>query len=126
MKKTVALLLVLSSLLCLNACKKKDSTPGMPSTPNTPPVSTATEKDLLADSVYLYSKEVYLWHSVLPAYEQFNPRQYEVSDEMTTAENVMDAIRGKEPLDRYSFVTTVEESDGLQTGDNRDYGFFVK
>src|SRR3954451_18612115 len=121
MKKITALAVVLSLLFSLNACKKKDSsTP--PVTPPPPPPTTATEKDLLADSVYLYTKEVYLWHSVLPSYEQFNPRQYEVSDEMTTAENVMDAIRGKESLDRYSFVTTTEESDGLQTGDNRDYG----
>ena len=121
MKKITALLLVLSFLLFLNACKKKDSTPDNPT-----PTPTATEKDLLADSVYLYSKEVYLWHSVLPSYEAFNPRQYEVSDELTSAENVMDAIRAKEPLDRYSFVITNEESSGLQTGDNTDYGFFIK
>ncbi|TKK71502.1 hypothetical protein FC093_00305 [Ilyomonas limi] len=122
MKKIAALAFVCFLLFSLNACKKKDSTPVTP----TPPVTTATEEDLLADSVYLYSKEVYLWHSVLPAYEQFNPRQYEGDDELTSAENVMNAIRAKEPLDRYSFVTTTEESDGLQTGDNRDYGFFIK
>src|SRR6478735_3561870 len=98
MKKIAALAVVLSLLFSLNACKKKDSAPVTP----TPPPVTATEKDLLADSVYLYSKEVYLWHSVLPSYEQFNPRQYEASDELTTAENVMNAIRNKESLDRYS------------------------
>ena len=123
MKNIAALAVVLSLLFSLNACKKKDSSPV---TPNPPPPVTATEKDLLVDSVYLYSKEVYLWHSVLPSYEQFNPRQYEVSDEMTSAENVMNAIRAKEPLDRYSFVTTKEESSGLSTGDNTDWGFFVK
>jgi len=122
MKKTTALLLVLSFLLFLNACKKKDSTPVTP----TPPPTTATEKDLLADSVYLYSKEVYLWHSVLPSYEAFNPRQYEVADELTSAQNVMSAITDLEPLDRYSFVLTQEESNGLQDGSQQDYGFFVK
>ncbi len=126
MKRLAALTIVLSLLFTLNACKKKDATPSAPGVPNTPTTPTATEKDLLADSVYLYSKEVYLWHSVLPSYEQFNPRQYEVSDEFTTAENVMDAIRGKESLDRYSFVTTQAESSGLSTGDNTDWGFFVK
>jgi carboxyl-terminal processing protease len=126
MKKLVALTVVLSLLFTLNACKKKDATPSIPSVPNTPNTPTATEKDLLADSVYLYSKEVYLWHSVLPSYEQFNPRQYEVSDEFTSAENVMAAITKLEPLDRYSFVTTQAESSGLSTGDNTDWGFFVK
>jgi C-terminal processing protease CtpA/Prc len=63
---------------------------------------------------------------VLPGYQQFNPRQYEVSDELTSAENVMNAIRGLEPLDRYSFVITEEESSGLQTGSDKDYGFFIK
>ena len=125
MKKIAALAVVLSLLVSINACKKKDSSPDTPVTP-VPPVTTATEKDLLADSVYLYSKEVYLWHSVIPAYAQFNPRQYEVSDEMTSAENVLDAIRKLQPLDRYSFVTTTEESSGLQTGNNSDYGFFIK
>ena len=57
---------------------------------------------------------------------QFNPRQYEGADELTTAENVMDAITKLEPLDRYSFVTTQAESSGLSTGDNTDWGFFVK
>jgi carboxyl-terminal processing protease len=123
MKKIAALTVVLFLLVTLNACKKKDATPD---NPNPTPTPTATEKDLLADSVYLYSKEVYLWHSVIPSYEQFNPRQYEVSDEFTSAENVMDAITKLEPLDRYSFVTTQEESSGLQTGANKDYGFFVK
>src|SRR4051794_12328315 len=118
MKKIAALTVVLSLLVALNACKKKDATPD---NPNPTPTPTATEKDLLADSVYLYSKEMYLWHSVVPSYQQFNPRQYEVSDELTTAENVLNAIRKLEPLDRYSFVVTQEESGGLQTGANKDY-----
>src|SRR4051794_33616152 len=115
MKRIVALAIVLSVLFSLDACKKKDSNPV---TPVTPPdtTATATTKDLSADSVYLYSKEIYLWHSVIPSYTAFNPRQYEGADELTTAENVMDAITKLEPLDRYSFVTTQAESSGLSTG----------
>jgi len=77
------------------------------------------------DSVYLYSKEVYFWNNRIPSY---GPRQYiyKGSSELNSAENVMDAIRNLQPLDRYSFVTTKEESDGLQTGESKDYGFFVK
>lgn len=82
--------------------------------------------DLLRDSVYLYSKEVYLWQELIPDYEQFRPRQYSGSDEKKAADNVMAAIRGLQPLDRFSFVTTAEESGGLQTGDDKDYGFFIK
>lgn len=124
-KKIAATAFVCFFLMCLNACKKTDTTSTIPNVV-VPPVVTATEKDLLADSVYLYSKEVYLWHSVLPSYDQFNPRKYEVSDELTSAENVMNAIRGLEPLDRYSFVITTAESSGLQTGSSEDYGFFIK
>src|SRR5688500_13067043 len=102
------------------SCKKKDNSGN--NTP--PPTQDATE--LLMDSVYLYSKEVYFWNDRIPSYGQFNPRQYKGSSELNSAENVMDAIRKLQPLDRYSFVTTKEESDGLQTGQNKDYGFFVK
>ena len=102
------------------SCKKKDNTGN--NVP--PPTQDATE--LLMDSVYLYSKEVYLWNDRMPSYEQFNPRQYKGADELTSAKNVMTGIRKLQPLDRYSFVTTEEESSGLQTGVDKDFGFFVK
>ena len=82
--------------------------------------------ELLMDSVFLYSKEVYFWNDLIPSYSQFNPRQYKGNTELNSARNVMNAIRKLQPLDRYSFVTTKEESDGIQTGQNKDFGFFVK
>lgn len=102
------------------SCKKKDNTG------NNVPSPTQNATELLMDSVYLYSKEVYFWNDRIPSYSQFNPRQYKRSSELNSAENVMEAIRKLQPLDRYSFVTTKEVSDGLQSGQNKDYGFFVK
>lgn len=115
-------LVLLTWVVIAFACKKNKDVDNPPA-PGSP---TATAEELLMDSVYLYSKEVYFWNDLLPAYEQFNPRQYKGSTPLASAQNVMEAIRKKQPNDRYSFVTTVEESDGIQTGDDRDFGFFVK
>ena len=117
--KQVWSLLLASSVLVIS-CRKKDS----PSSPGN--TTTATRLDLLRDSVYLYSKEVYLWQDVIPTYDQFNPRQYQGSTELEAAQKVMDAIRKLQPLDRFSFVTTHDQSTGLQTGEDKDYGFFIK
>lgn len=86
----------------------------------------ASAEELLMDSVYLYSKEVYLWNDLIPSYEQFNPRQYKGTNALSSASRVMESIRGLQANDRFSFVTTKEESDGIQTGEEKDYGFFVK
>jgi C-terminal processing protease CtpA/Prc len=118
--KSLWQLLLMSSILIVS-CKKKDS-----DAPNPTPPSTPTKEDLLRDSVYLYTKEVYLWQDVIPGYDQFKPRQYKGSTELESAEKVMTAIRNLQPLDRFSFVTTQEQSGGLQTGEDQDFGFFVK
>jgi len=102
------------------SCKKNDD-PG-----NSPNPGASTAEELLMDSVYLYSKEVYFWNDLIPSYGLFNPRQYKASTEINSAKNVMQAIRKIQPRDRYSFVTTIEESNSIQTGNNKDYGFFVK
>lgn len=112
--------LLLVSVIIMISCKKSDT-----SAPNPTP-STPTKEDLLRDSVYLYTKEVYLWQDVIPSYDQFKPRQYKGSTELESAEKVMTAIRNLQPLDRFSFVATREQSDGLQTGEDADFGFFIK
>jgi carboxyl-terminal processing protease len=117
--KQVWCLLLASSVLVIS-CRKKDS-------PSSPGTTTAPSRlDLLRDSVYLYSKEVYLWQDVIPSYDQFNPRQYQGSTELESAQKVMNAIRKLQPLDRFSFVTTHDQSTGLETGQDKDYGFFIK
>lgn len=111
--------LLLASCVLVLSCKKKDSSSSSGN-------STPTEEDLLKDSVYLYTKEVYLWQDVIPSYDQFNPRKYTGSTELESAQNVMNGIRALQPLDRFSFVTTDAQSNGLQTGQDVDYGFFIK
>ena len=108
-------------LLLALSCKKNNDD-NIPSQPTI----NGTEEELLMDSVYLYSKEVYFWNDVIPSYEQFKPRQYKGSDELSSGQNVMAAIRDLQSRDRFSFVTTQEESQAIQTGEDKDYGFFVK
>src|SRR5438309_7901450 len=119
---------VLTSVFCIlilfiTSCKK-DITNGVSA--SGADSSSVAQTDLLKDSVYLYSKEIYLWHDVLPSYDAFNPRQYTGADDLASASVVVNAIRKLQPLDRFSFVTTKESSQGLQTGASVDYGFFIK
>ena len=114
-------LLLLASPIVFAACKKTEQ----PAPPD--PTPTATTEDLLKDSVYLYTKEVYLWTEVIPSYESFNPRKYSNgADNLETAQKVMNGIKALEPKDRFSMVLSKEASDGLQTGEDKDFGFFIK
>jgi C-terminal processing protease CtpA/Prc len=106
-------------LLALSCKKNNDNIPSQPT-------GNGTEEELLMDSVYLYSKEIYFWNDLIPSYEDFRPRQYKGSNELSSAQNVMGAIRDLQPKDRFSFVTTQEESEAIQTGEDKDFGFFVK
>lgn len=131
MKKTILLATLALGVALSFSCKKSNSSSnGGGNTPPTPvDTSAAAKSKLLMDSVYLYSKEVYLWHEVIPSYQVFNPRQYAGSSDLVSAQNVMAAIRALQPQDKkhsYSFVTTTAGSAAIQTGNNQDYGFFIK
>jgi C-terminal processing protease CtpA/Prc len=119
--KTKLVFVGITGLFLVTACKKNHDATNI-----NPPSNTATVEELVMDSVYLFSKEVYFWNDLIPAYNQFNPRQYKGSSELQSASNVMAAIRRLQPLDRFSFVTTIEESNGIQTGEDKDFGFFLK
>ena len=115
-------------ILMAVSCKKNNPAP-TPPPPIVEPVPTASAKDLLLDSLYLFTKEVYLWHEVIPSYTAFNPRQFTGSTDLIAAQNEMKAIRALQPQDNkhsYSFVTTQASSDAIQTGNDEDYGFFIK
>ncbi len=114
-------LLVAGSVLIASCHKSNNNTPPPP-----PPPPPPTKMDLLRDSVYYYTKEVYLWQDVIPSYDVFKPRQYSGSSELESAQKVMNAIKKLQPLDRFSFVTTAAQSGGFQTGVDQDYGFFIK
>ncbi len=122
MKRFIILLLSTSSILFYGC-------PGrQPIIPPDPPVQ-ASQIELTADSVYLYSKEAYYWNSTIPDYNTFNPRQYKGETELKTAEAIMQKIRSysENNLDRWSYATTYEQGGGLvKSGDEIDWGFFVK
>lgn len=76
----------------------------------------------LRDSVYLYSKEFYLWTDNLPAQEVFNPLSY------ANANDVMQKLRTYSPFvngkyqDRWSFVVEKSIWDNIVSGNNSDTG----
>jgi C-terminal processing protease CtpA/Prc len=76
----------------------------------------------LRDSVYLYSKEFYLWTDNLPSQEVFNPLSY------ANANNVMQKLRTYSPFvnskyqDRWSFVVEKSIWDDIVSGNNSDTG----
>src|SRR5438094_545877 len=115
MKKALIMLSALF-VLVMTACNKEikedPSTAGGSGSPTT----TASQSDLLKDSLYLYTKEIYLWQDVIPTYDVFHPRQFTGVTDLDAATAEMDAIRAYQPLDRFSFVTTNDVSAGLQTG----------
>ncbi|MEO8110139.1 MAG: S41 family peptidase [Ginsengibacter sp.] len=127
MIKNLLIICTIAGTLLTQSCKKKD---GMGSvTPPVDSVATPSKLDLLRDSIYLYTKEVYLWHEVLPSYAAFNPRKYTGTTELEAAQNEMAGIRALQPEDNrhsYSFVTTTAGSNAIQTGEDQDYGFFIK
>ena len=108
-------------LVLVFSCRKNNDSDG----PDVP-TGNGSREELLMDSVYLFSKEVYFWNDIIPSYDQFRPRMYKGSSELNSAMNVMAAIRELQPNDRFSFVTTLEESEEIQTGEDQDYGFFIK
>lgn len=61
--------------LSLQACQKEDDLFVDTKADSGPePGGTRTEQTL--DSIFLYAKEIYLWHDALPSYKDFNPRKY--------------------------------------------------
>ena len=66
------------------ACKKAEPMPGNPTplaiVPVVPAAVAGTRAQLTADSMFLYSKELYYWQADLPTYSVFNPRQYTNTD----------------------------------------------
>ncbi|MDQ6902359.1 MAG: S41 family peptidase [Bacteroidota bacterium] len=117
---------IISITLFATSCKKKDNIDTPPPADST---STASKLDLFRDSLYLYTKEVYLWHEVIPSYAVFAPRQYIGANELEAAQNEMAGIRALQPQDNrhhYSFVISAEGSNAIQTGQDKDFGFFIK
>lgn len=77
MKKYFYFFLVSITAIGATSCKHHTDTPTI---------------DLVKDSVYLFTKEDYLWYDAIPSMDAFNPRGYTASDDLTALQNEVDAL----------------------------------
>lgn len=72
------------------------------------------------DSAFIKTKDVYLWTELLPSIQEFRPR------DLKDIYEVMSKVRSYQPLDRFSFAETKEETERARSGLESDFGFLVK
>ncbi|PRY53354.1 peptidase S41-like protein [Arcticibacter pallidicorallinus] len=100
-----------------SACKKSEGPE--------PELSREQKEGLLKDSVYLYTKFVYLWEDALP--NSFNTRQYDTGEDVLDALTQFKKDAGGQPVDRYSFLDrTGAVSEEIQEGLAGDFGFDLR
>jgi carboxyl-terminal processing protease len=108
-KKSINSFFIFSLLtLIIAGCSKKDNDGDY-----------ALESDP-RDSAYLITKDIYLWAEKLPSLANFKARN------SSDIYDVMDRVRSYQPLDKWSFVETKQETDQTQKGLDTDFGFLVK
>ncbi|MBO9593722.1 MAG: hypothetical protein J7599_12520 [Niabella sp.] len=97
------------------------------------PDDGSSEIQRVADSVYLFSREIYFWDEIRNSttYESFNPRQYAKGTDLETAEATLAAVRNTNANDKkkgYSYATDYynAETGSMATQPESSYGFFVK
>src|SRR5688572_28168861 len=80
------------------SCKKND-TPN----PNPDPQQPVVTAEMIKDSTLIYSRDIYLWYSQIPA--SFNARSYAGPNEIMTAIRSYSNEPGfSQPVDRWSFA----------------------
>lgn len=118
--RTLSVLLISATLFA--ACKKgQDVAATTPTPPPTPtPVATVTDPEKIKDSALLFTKELYLWHSQIPA--TFDARSF------SDPEAIMKAIRQYSiepgftaPVDRWSFAMKKKDWDNMSAGLNANF-----
>ena len=115
---------ILLTFLCVGflalSCKKENGIENNPE-PGPAPVSVA---DKMKDSVLLYSQDIYLWNTQIPA--SFNPRTYSDPDKIMTAIRTYSQEPGfTQPVDRWSFAIKQGEWDNISSGVTQDFGLSV-
>lgn len=126
MRKTLYFFVILLSTGVLSACHKHRD--------------DATTLDLVRDSIYLYTKEVYYWADGLPDYGSFNPRGFSGSTDLDAVQKEVNALSQykinpdtKLPYEystsspgtaKYSFIDNGQTSTALG-GTKADYGFAI-
>jgi carboxyl-terminal processing protease len=103
-------------------------------------VLTEAQVNLIKDSVYLYTKETYLWYDAIPDYNTFKPRLFTGKDVITALSNEVNNLSQykinpdtHQPYEysaddpgtaKYSFIDDGSVNDELN-GTNGDFGFSV-
>jgi carboxyl-terminal processing protease len=108
--------------LSFTACKKSKNISDLSEVESnllqTPTINRAY---LTRDSIYLYTKQTYLWNVGMPNYDTFNPRRYSNNDQVIAAIRALGSNGGK---DKYSFIDDGDVAAQLG-GTGGDYGFSV-
>jgi hypothetical protein len=113
------LIAVIACLAIFASCKKKDQAS---TDPGTQPGTSAADK--IKDSTVLYSRDIYLWYSQIPA--SFNGRTYADPDAIMTAIRAYSNEPGfSQPVDRWSFAVKQQEWDNVSSGAAQDFGMNV-
>ena len=128
----LALLLLSCAKEAVPEDDKPDPGPADPSIPG-----ATNQSELIADSIYFFSREIYYWKDTISAktYKDFNPRQYVSDDEVTTAKAVIAAIRNLNYWDKtkkFSYAEAFAEPNAasqkasLETGSGFEFEFAWK
>jgi len=101
----------------LISCKKND-------TPNPDPQQPVVTAEMIKDSTLIYSRDIYLWDSQIPA--SFNARSYAGPNEIMTAIRSYSNEPGfSQPVDRWSFAIKQDEWNNVSSGAALDFGMNV-
>ncbi len=116
------ILAVVAGLSIFSSCKKKME--DVPATVISPPQTTTAATDKLKDSALLYARDLYLWHSQIPA--TFNAQTY------GDPNKIMEAIRTHSqepgfsaPVDRWSFAYKQKDWNNVSSGISQDFGLNI-
>jgi len=108
--RTVLALVIL--VFSFSGCKKNDG-------------PEPEQEELLKDSVYLYTKTVYLWEDALP--NSFDTRSYDTPEDVLEALTKYKKDARGQAIDRYSFLDrTGAVSEEIQEGLAGDFGFDIR
>ena len=114
------LLSIVAGLCVFVSCKKND----IQDNPNPDPQPGTLTTEMIKDSTLFYSRDIYLWHSQIPA--SFNAQTYADPDKIMTAIRSYSNEPGfSQPVDRWSFAVKQEEWDNVSSGAAQDFGMNV-
>lgn len=78
------------------------------------------KEDDIREEAYIKTQDIYLWDQLLPSVAVFNPKA------SADVYALMDRVRSYQPLDKWSFVETIAETEQTERGQTTDFGLMVK